>query len=157
MDWQDEELDLDRQPTAADDIQLAAAYDACVLITADRDLALKVARDIARRDCRRRTSLRVVDCDTLDPRAARVALADCFLIPAVPGQTLLLREVQALSIANQTLLASLLASVPAAADGPRVIASSSAALVTRVQRGEFDDGLFYRLNVITLALDRATS
>jgi Sigma-54 interaction domain len=144
MDWLD-----DFEP----DLRIAAAHDVCVLIAAHRDLALKVARDIADRD-RTRSGMRVLDCDALEPRAVRVALADSFVpeAQAVPGcGTLLLREVHALDPQTQAVLADLLASAKLTGGGPRVIASTSASLFDRVRSGQFDDGLFYRLNTIYMA------
>jgi hypothetical protein len=140
------------------DLQLAAARDVCVLIAADPDLALKVARDIADRDRRKRAGIRVLDCDALDPLATRVALSETLLHPIKPAHacgTLLLREVHALNRQNQTMLADLLAlSSPATNEAPRVIASSSTSLFDRVQNGQFDDRLFYRLNMIYMAFNR---
>jgi NAD(P)-dependent dehydrogenase (short-subunit alcohol dehydrogenase family) len=138
------------------DLRLAAARDVCVLITAAPDLALKVARDIANRDRRKRPGMRVVDCDVLDPLAARTALAESLLQPIKPAHacgTLLLREVHALTRQNQSLLADLLGSGAAAVEVPRVIASSSTSLFDRVRAGQFDDRLFYRLNMIYMAFD----
>jgi transcriptional regulator of acetoin/glycerol metabolism len=137
------------------DLRLAAARDVCVLITAAPDLALKVARDIADRDRRKRSGMRVVDCDALDPLAARAALAESLLQPIQPAHacgTLLLREVHALTRQNQTLLADLL-TTGSNGDAPRVIASSSTALFDRVRNGQFDDRLFYRLNMIYMAFN----
>jgi transcriptional regulator of acetoin/glycerol metabolism len=139
------------------DLRLAAARDVCVLIAAEPDLALKVARDIANRDRRKRTDLRVVDCDALDPVAARLALSESLLRPIQPANacgTLFLREVHALNAQNQAMLADLLAlTPPAAAEAPRVIASSSISLFDRVRTGQFDDRLFYRLNMIYMAFN----
>lgn len=141
------------------DLELAAAHDACVLIAADPDLALKVARDIADRDRRKRSGIRILDCDALDPLAARVALSECLLQPVAPAHacgTLLLREVHALNRQNQVMLADLLTSnATVNGNAPRIIASSSTALFDRVQNGQFDDRLFYRLNTIYMAFNRA--
>ena len=140
------------------DLRLAATRDVCVLIAADPDLALKVARDIAARDRRKRTDMRVLDCHSLDPLAARRALSDALLRPIQPANacgTLFLREVHALNPQNQSMLADLLALTPAnIADAPRVIASSSTSLFDRVRTGQFDDRLFYRLNMIYMAFNQ---
>ena len=144
MDWLDE-----FEP----DLRIAAAHNVCVLIAAHRDLALKVARDIANRD-RTRSGMRVVDCDALDPHAVRAAVTDSFLPEAQAARgcgTLLLREVHALDPQTQSVLADLLASEKVIDGGPRVIASTSASLFDRVQSGQFDDRLFYRLNTIYMA------
>ena len=139
------------------DLRLAAARDVCVLIAAEPELALKVARDIANRDRRRRTGIRVLDCDALDALALRRALSETLLQPTEPGNdcgTLLLREVHALNAQNQSMLADLLG-VAQPAEAPRVIASSSTSLFDRVRNGQFDDRLFYRLNTIYMAFNRA--
>jgi Sigma-54 interaction domain len=145
MDWLDE-----FEP----DLRIAAAHNVCVLIAAHRDLALRVARDIANRD-RTRSGMRVVDCDALDPHAVRAAVTDSFLPEAQAAGgcgTLLLREVHALDPQTQSVLADLLASEKViGGGGPRVIASTSASLFDRVQSGQFDDLLFYRLNTIYMA------
>ena len=139
------------------DLKLAAARDVCVLIAAEPELALRVARDIANRDRRKRTSIRVLDCHAMDPFAVRRALSESLLQPTEPQNvcgTLLLREVHALNAQNQSMLADLLA-IAHPAEAPRVIASSSTSLFDRVRLGQFDDRLFYRLNVIYMAFDRA--
>jgi transcriptional regulator of acetoin/glycerol metabolism len=139
------------------DLKLAAARDVCVLIAAEPELALKVAQDIANRDRRKRTQIRVLDCDALDAFAVRRALSESLLQPTQPGNacgTLLLREVHALNAQNQSMLADLLAIVQPA-EAPRIIASSSTSLFDRVRTGQFDDRLFYRLNMIYMAFNRA--
>ena len=141
------------------DLRLAAARDVCVLIAADPDLALKVARDIAARDRRWRAGLRVLDCDVMGPLDARRSLAESLLVPIDPAfacGTLLLREVHALNAQNQAMLADMLSSMPTSASLPRVIASSSTSLFDRVRSGQFDDRLFYRLNVIYMAFGSTT-
>ena len=77
--------------------------------------------------------------------------------PLRRARILLLREVHDLTAQQQAQLMDLLDSDAVPGGRPRIIASSSVSLWTRVQEGAFDERLFYRLNAIHLTTPAAAS
>jgi hypothetical protein len=63
-----------------------------------------------------------------------------------PIRTLVVRHVEALTPAEQARLMEL------SADSVQVISTANAPLFPAVERGAFDDGLYYRLNAVLLNL-----
>jgi Sigma-54 interaction domain len=117
--------------------------------------ALDVARIIAAEcggDC---SSLFVVDCDRLSEWQMAFAMG-WYLSDAsrgrMPNSLVLFREVHVLTQWNQTQLAELLSIRRRGRDSVRVAASSSVDLFELVCDEQFDDTLYYLLNVVTLKL-----
>jgi hypothetical protein len=71
-------------------------------------------------------------------------------LPSEPAQSLVLRDVEQLTRDHQDQLVEWL-------NGPgfhtRIVATSGAPLYPMVERGEFSDALYYRINIVTLRLD----
>lgn len=71
-------------------------------------------------------------------------------LPSEPVQGLVVRDVERLTRDHQEQLVEWLS-------GPgyhtRIVATSGAPLYPMVERGEFSDALYYRINMITLRLD----
>jgi len=115
--------------------------------------ALDVARIIAAEcggDC---SSLFVVDCDRLSEWQMAYAMGWYLSDTSrgrMPKSVVLFREVQALSRWNQTQLAELLATRRRGPDAVRVAASTSIDLFELVCDEQFDDTLYYLLNVVLL-------
>lgn len=137
------------------DLALAAECDACVLLTAEPGLALDVARQIASHAQDGRKAIDILDCDVMDGTVMSAAL-HLRTSPTISNGhgILLMREVQALGPRNQRLLADLL-DLRQGGKTPRLVASSSVSLYERVQRGLFDERLFYKLNTIHITVHPA--
>ncbi len=136
------------------DLALAAHGGTCVLLTARPAAALETAREIVSRGNSARTGVDVLDCHTADAVTLRAALCEHLLAPARPnGPALLIREVHTLGTADQALLANLLETLRYGTAARRVFASSSVSLFDRVRLGDFDERLFYRLNIIHIVVD----
>jgi hypothetical protein len=138
------------------DVSLAAGSDVPVLISGLPNRTLRFALLIvARASLRGRTGLRVCDVTRGDDVFNAIEGPD----RAEATETVLIREVQTLSDANQAVLADLLAE----RDGHpgnarrRVIATSAISLFHRVRQGRFDARLFYLLNMIHLDVRPARS
>ena len=112
-----------------------------LLITGEADEALVLARTIAERagfwD-------RVRHCDPsrMQPECVH---------PPGSGEVLLVRNVETLAPQQQAWLTRVLEE-PGASDAPRVMATASPALFMRVQEGAFAETLYYRLNVLQIAV-----
>jgi hypothetical protein len=132
-----------------DDLALAAGSTCPVLITAAPDEALDIARMIA---VQSGLGERVDVLDFGEPGGS-----------GSPGPTqspsssrvVLLREIHALTRAQQVWLMELLEKRPREAGTPRIMASSSVSLLKRVHHGRFDARLFYRLNALHLVVSDA--
>jgi Sigma-54 interaction domain len=115
--------------------------------------ALDVARIIAAEcggDC---SSLFAVDCDRLAEWQASFTMGWYLSNTSrgrLPNSLVLFREVQTLSRWNQTQLAELLVTRRRGPDAVRVAASASVDLYELVCDEQFDDTLYYLLNVVTL-------
>ena len=134
-------------------LQCAAREDACVLIISRPSAALAIARSIHNRSSRAGGPLTVVDChDSGSSWAERLTQA-LTAGGATESGTLLLREIGEMSLAEQYRLADQLKHLRLHAKGPRIIVSNSTPLADRVEAGDFDDRLFYRLNTISLVGD----
>jgi hypothetical protein len=81
----------------------------------------------------------VRSCDSAEPR-----------LPSEPVGSLLVRDVERLTRESQERLVEWL-------NGPgfhtRVVATSVTSLYPMVERGEFSDALYYRINMVTLLLE----
>ena len=133
-----------------EDISLAARVDVPVLITGPAAACLELACELDRRSTEPVGAVEVIDCRSenalkaLEPEEEQVAS---------DARILLLQEVHALSPDDQRRLTRELDHVGrAAAGGRRILASSSVALFDRVVDQLFDENLFYRLNVIHIAI-----
>jgi hypothetical protein len=75
-------------------------------------------------------------------------------LPSEPVQGLVVRDVERLTRDHQDQLVEWLS-------GPgchtRIVATSGAPLYPMVERGEFSDALYYRINMITLRLDESSA
>ena len=131
------------------DVSLAATSDVPVLISGPPNRTLRFALLIvARASLRGRTGLRICDVARGDDIFNAIEGPD----RAETTETVLIREVQTLSEANQAVLADLLTDRHGRV-GPgrrRVIVTSAISLFHRVKRGTFDARLFYLLNAIHL-------
>jgi DNA-binding NtrC family response regulator len=137
-----------------EDVATAARAGGCVLITGPVGLALTGARRIHDESARRDGPFTVVDCGG-PPRAVTERLVEAFGTPRpdaeggiATGGTLYMKNVGALPPVAQRLVAGLLAHP----GRNRVIASHPQPLLHRVIDGDFDDELFYRLNVVHLVI-----
>ncbi len=133
------------------DLNLAARSDGPVLITARPTDALAIARLIAavgRGAC----PVEVVTCDHAEGDDVLAAMADARLSPPSECERpiLLLREVHALTSSEQATVMTRLAErqLRPFEQTARILASSSIDLFDCVERGTFDEQLFYRLNRI---------
>jgi hypothetical protein len=133
------------------DINLAARYDGPVLISATPDDALAIARLIATLG-RGGSPTQVLICDLAAGDDVMTAMADAALRQHLGSERLmlLLREVQALTPSDQTIVMKRLVDrqLRPFENTARIIASSSINLFQRVEQGTFDPRLFYRLNAI---------
>jgi Sigma-54 interaction domain len=84
----------------------------------------------------------VVCCDGATPE-----------FPNVPVGSLIVRDVARLTRASQQRLLDWMNDL---SPGARVIATSGRSLFPSVERGLFSDGLYYRINTLTLMLNRET-
>ncbi len=133
------------------DINLAARYDGPVLISATPEDALAVARLIATLG-RGGSPTQVLICDLAAGDNVMTAMADAALRQHLGSERLilLLREVQALTPSDQTIVMKRLVDrqLRPFENTARIIGSSSINLFERVEQGTFDARLFYRLNAI---------
>jgi DNA-binding NtrC family response regulator len=130
-------------PDLQADLCCAIACTVPVLITGADDLAYRLARDIHERSARSCEPFIAVDC-------ARVTAFDLHRVfeQVEPQGVAFLRTIDRLAASLQRKLNECLCSSSA-----RVIASSSAPLLEQVERGVFDEVLFYRLNQIHLVAE----
>jgi hypothetical protein len=133
------------------DISLAARCESPVLITAPPDDALAIARLIAtlgRGD--RPPSVLTCDPTQGDDVTAALAGASVGARPDWGAPVLLLREVQSLGSEGQAALTRYLLQRQFRPLGQtaRLVVSSSESLFEYVERGAFDEGLYYRLSAI---------
>jgi hypothetical protein len=135
------------------ELRMASRLPVCVLITGDRQSAWHAAAWIAEASG---SSLSVIDCDQAPVGLARRLMREHFLpdpnVVSDLRQILLLREVQSLSVSDLMLLRDFLRTRSRKPDRPRVIASSSISLYSKVREGRFPDDLFYKLNTLHIAL-----
>jgi two-component system nitrogen regulation response regulator NtrX len=149
------------------DLALAARTDACLLLTGGPDRAQEVAYRLHLAGGWRHGAFTVIDCasplPTVEPR-----VFDALFPPALPARagivqlrlvqagTVLLKEINALPLPTQRRLARRLSEFGTQAEAGRsrrrLMASSSEPLFDRVLAGTFDDALYYRLNVMQLAV-----
>lgn len=152
------------------DVLTAARTDACVLLTGRtreaRDLAYLIHKISGWGD----GAFRVVDCTRPEPEVSRQLFATITgeSSHAIAGEppharplqdgSVLIQEVGRLSLPLQRRLADLLVELRAEGTARRVrrriMACSAHPLLARVLDGSFDDGLFYRLNIIHLTVGR---
>jgi Sigma-54 interaction domain len=135
------------------DIRLAAICSSPVLVSGPRDRTVKVAGRIAADDSRC-DGARIVLCDA----TRRNSLVEFEEAVSAASAVLIVSEVQALSLTAQTVLLDLeRARLEGGAGGlRRIIATSSAPLVSRVYKGTFDDRLFYKLNTVHIVVPPIT-
>ena len=129
-----------------DDLALAAGSTCPVLITAAPDEALDIARMIA---VQSGLGERVEVLDFGDPGGSGSAVPTN---SSPSSRVVLLREIHALTRAQQAWLMELLEERPRAGIPRRIMASSSVSLLKRVHHGRFDARLFYRLNALHLVV-----
>jgi DNA-binding NtrC family response regulator len=145
----------------------AAQSDACVLLSGKGDAVEALARRIHNLSGWGHGSFVPVDCAwpelTLESRLFGALLDDDAMRAGDQPRptlsqagTVFLQEVGRLSAASQIRLADYLGELRAHGGGRRarrrVMASSSEALMDRVNAGTFDARLFYRLNVIHIVV-----
>ncbi len=152
-------------PTLQDrELRAATESDVCVLLTGQKDAAEALAYRIHRLSAWRFGPFSAIDCaapeqlvmarlfNGYDPRGPLRPRPD----RRRNGGTVLLQEVGKLSTTYQVMLAELLSELRAENNrngtGRRVIASTTEPLWPRVEAATFDDRLFYRLNVIHMAV-----
>jgi DNA-binding NtrC family response regulator len=138
-----------------EDVAMAARGGAPVLLTGPAELTLVVARRIHDVSARREGPFTVVDCGGPGPTVVE-SLVEAFgdpLSTPLPAPTtvgtMYMKNVGALSPVAQRLVAGLLAHPGRS----RVIASTPRPLFDRVAGGEFDESLFYRLNVMQFSIE----
>jgi hypothetical protein len=89
------------------------------------------------------TAPSVRSCDSAEPR-----------LPSEPVGGLVLRDVERLTRERQDQLVEWL-------NGPgfhtRIVATSVTSLYPMVERGEFSDALYYRINMVTLLLEESST
>jgi hypothetical protein len=131
------------------DLRMAASTDVPTLISGPPHRTLAFARMIVARN-RRRSGLRICDVARGDDAFAAIEEPDW----TESAGTVLLREVQNLSLVEQAALANLIAEHRAVRDSEtrRVIATSNVSLFDRVVRRTFDSRLFYLLNSIHIVV-----
>jgi DNA-binding NtrC family response regulator len=143
------------------DLYIAMLTDTNVLLTGPADAALAAARRIHRESGWRHGPFIVVDCREPDELERRVA--DAFwgrphasedaMVRLLQAGTVFLHEVARTPARLQkTLDDQLVQLCGRGRSRRRVLASSSESLMQRVLDGTFDARLFYRLNVIHLAV-----
>lgn len=147
------------------DLRVAACSDAPLLITGSRDAARLVARTIHDRSPRRRSApFTIGQHKTLFETLAslsiqfRTAHGSTFASTAdhAPA-TLYIDEVDRLTPDAQEILMYFLEVThgsPAANQSVRLVTATTGDLADRVAAGEFREDLFYRLNVVHLALPK---
>jgi DNA-binding NtrC family response regulator len=149
------------------DIVSASRSDAPVLLTGDAHEAETVARQIHGLSGWRHGAFIVLECGL--PEAELVAALRRLLffdIDAASGHpearlrqngTVLLRNVEKLSLTAQNVVGDWLESSRSDRErraGRRLMASTSSSLLPAVLAGNFDAGVYYRLNVLHLVLPR---
>lgn len=143
------------------DLQLAAGCDVPVLLSGAARHAESLALSIHRRSTRREMPFVVVDARQRDlPPAALELLrreagpgAPADGGPTAPGGTLFIANIEAMSPAMQgALLHFLERPERRVRRGLRVITASTASLHEQAQMGRFRADLYYRLNLIHIAL-----
>lgn len=144
-------LDPDLEP----DVHCAAAIGVPVLITAGAGVAEWLARVIHDRSDRRADPFVLFH----PGRGNQLRLLESLLNGAGPGRgTLFVSEVSKATPDVQQLLRETLAAAQPDPQCPfRIIAGTSVWLFDRVERGEFDHYLFYRLNKIHIRVDARES
>jgi len=139
---------IDRSTGLDIDIKAAADSNTPVLITATPDDALAITKLIV--SPKRKGQVEVVTCDLAKGDDIVAAMEEACLALDAPSEqrVLLLREVQTLTRADQAALMNHVAECQLNPDepSPRIIASSSVNLFDYVERGWFDERLFYCLN-----------
>ncbi len=124
------------------DIATAARAARCVLLTGPSVQALAVGRRIHEESGRRDRPFTVVECGT---RSSEITDR---VVEALGGGTLYLQNVGRMPLEVQRAVARLLAEPGRG----RIMASTAEPLLSRVLDGEFDDCLYYRLNVIHVVI-----
>lgn len=136
-------------PDLEPDVDCAAAVAVPVLISAGADLSEWLARLIHDRSARRHEPFVVFRPGGGD----ELRLLTGVLNGAGPDRgTLFVAEVGRAGLEVQRLLRQTIATAEPARARFRLIAATSAWLFERVERGEFDDRLFYGLNKIHIAI-----
>ena len=129
-----------------DDIRSASQIDARVMMTGESGVGKSFAANLIHQLSHRRRSPFVVvnSADAVEGfrQTAKTAA----------NGTLLIQEVENLSLAAQSQLLQLLDSEATQANNVRVMTSTNVHLFERVQRGAFREDLFYRLNVMHLII-----
>jgi transcriptional regulator of aromatic amino acid metabolism len=144
------------------DLMSAARSEACVLLTGRDDVVRTVAYQVHRLSDRKQGPYTILDCGWPEDIIER-ALYGVFADPGpgstdTPGRTgtVLLHQVGRLDRAVQSRLADRLMFLRGQRQPRwsrwRLLASTSEALLPRVDAGTFDDRLYYRLNVIHLVI-----
>jgi hypothetical protein len=123
----------------------------CTLVDGSHELALAVAREIARRADRDRKAITVLDCEHTSRTQLRDGLVAALRDRMHERGIVLVCGIHALAPDDQALLYDLLDTLPACGCRPHVMASTAENLFGEVERGRFDPRLFYRLNAIHLA------
>ena len=132
------------------DIEIAAVIAAPVLISAPASRALAIARAIARiSNADAPPRIIIGDAEGAHPRTT---LASRLQAATVEGPAIfLVREVQDLTADEQASLSTYIEEMWDRSNAPRIIASTSIDLHSRMLEGQFDATLFYRLNVVHLS------
>jgi two-component system response regulator HydG len=150
--------------STVDDLIHSTRTGVCTLITGSPEASEALAHRIHSESGWRHGPFIIVDCRWPEAKVEAVLFGSLSMDPradtAAPypelGQagTVFLKEVGLLSPALQTRLADALtilhARYPSRRLRRRLIASSSHPLLARLATGEFDERLFYRLNVVSL-------
>ena len=122
-----------------EDIELAALFDAAVLITGEKGVGKTlIARAIHQRSRRHTASFTTIDC---------ADVPEALLESKLNGGTLVIESVGELDLRTQAAVVNHLEDQEV-----RVIAASHEGLYKRVIAGTFREDLYYRLNLIHIAV-----
>jgi hypothetical protein len=131
------------------DIGLAGRYPVCVLITAPLPQARAIAEAIAAAGGRGPDGLRALDGAAILQAASRGVWDGS---SGADQADVVVEDVERLTLPEQCALMQLL-ETDRAGGCRRVIATTSACLIDRVERGTFMAALFYRLNAVHVVND----
>jgi hypothetical protein len=137
-----------------EDIALAARVSVPVLISGPPAESLEIACELDRRIGTPSRAVKVVDCRQPGAVSNLLLLAEPALtrVERARPKVVLLQEIQALSADDQRRLTAQFEEVRPPVCTIRVVASSSVPLFDRVVAGDFDETLYYRLNIIHIVV-----
>jgi two-component system, NtrC family, response regulator AtoC len=132
--------------TLEDEIRCASRIDASVMITGESGVGKRFAADLIHHmSSRRRAPFVVVNARDFE-------LAERGLLQTAAQGTLLIQEIESLTPKAQAQLLQSIENMLTDRKSTRLMTATAIHLFDRVEKGEFREDLFYRLNVIHLVI-----